>query len=166
VLFPGDVLFIPDKQQKTVQRPTTQVHVFQVALPKLKLRVIVLDRKGNPLPNVDCELEIEGETHQLKTGGDGLLEKPIPPSASSGNLKVPFFDLESPVKIGHLDPIEERSGQIGRLANLGYYRSSLDPVDEDEFKSALEEFQCDFHLHVDGIMGAQSMAKLKSVHGC
>src|SRR4051794_31646983 len=75
VLYPGDVLFIPDKAQKTLEIATTAVHVFKVPIPKLKLRVVVRDRAGKPVPNTDCELEIEGENHKLKTDANGLVEK-------------------------------------------------------------------------------------------
>jgi peptidoglycan hydrolase-like protein with peptidoglycan-binding domain len=34
------------------------------------------------------------------------------------------------------------------------------------FRSAVEEFQCDHGLTVDGDCGAQTQAKLLSVHGC
>ena len=69
-----------------------------------------------------------------------------------------------PIKIGYLDPVEEVSGQIGRLDNLGYFPG--DGTDEDQFKSAIEEFQCDNGLTVDGDCGPGTQAKLKEIHGC
>src|SRR5215471_3729102 len=51
VLYPGDVLYIPDKVQKSQAVPTTAVHVFKVTVPTLKLSVIVRDRAGKPLPD-------------------------------------------------------------------------------------------------------------------
>ena len=74
-------------------------------------------------------------------------------------------DREIPLRIGHLDPVEERSGQQARLANLGYYRGGDEPIDEDEFLSAVEEFQCEHKLTVDGKCGPLTQAKLVSVHG-
>jgi N-acetylmuramoyl-L-alanine amidase len=166
VLFPGDVLFIPDKAQKTCSVPTAAVHVFKVKAPKLKLSLVVRDRAGKPMPNTDCELEIEGAKYKLKTNANGAVEKPISATAATGTLRVPGIDMESPVKIGHLDPVEEDSGLAGRLQNLGYYRGDLDKLDEDELASAVQEFQCDFGLTVDGIVGPQTTAKLKEIHGC
>jgi LysM repeat protein len=166
VLYPGDVLVIPDKAQKTVNCATTAMHTFHLTMPKLKLRVIVRDRAGKPMPNTDCELEVEGEKYQLKTDANGLVEKPISPTAVNGALRVPQLQIESPIKIGHLDPIDEDSGLAGRLANLGYYHGDLQNADEDELISALEEFQCDFGIAVDGKFGPQTKAKLKEVHGC
>ena len=166
VLFPGDVLFIPDKKQKVEQGATTAMHLFRLTIPKLKLRVVVRARDGTPVPSADCELEIDGKKEKLKADGDGLVEKPIAATASGGTLRVPDLQIEAPIKIGHLDPIDEQSGLMGRLANLGYYRGDMENVNQDELISALEEFQCDQRLTVDGKFGPQTQAKLKEVHGC
>jgi hypothetical protein len=73
--------------------------------------------------------------------------------------------IVAPVRIGDLDPVNEETGQMARLANLGYYRASLDKPDQDELLSAIEEFQCDNKLAVDGDCGPKTQAKLKEVHG-
>ena len=79
--------------------------------------------------------------------------------------EIPFERLIA-IQIGDLDPVDESSGQVARLANLGYYRGPVDKVDPDEFKSAVEEFQCENSLTVDGKIGPKTQAKLKTVHGC
>ena len=76
------------------------------------------------------------------------------------------WQIELDFKIGSLDPIDQQSGQVARLANLGYYRGSLDTVDATELESAVEEFQCDNGLDLDGICGPATQAKLKDVYGC
>jgi N-acetylmuramoyl-L-alanine amidase len=166
VLFPGDVLFIPDKQPKIEQRSTTEMYTFKLKLTPLKLSVVVRGRDGKPLPDTDVVLELDGETFNLKTDGDGKIERPISPDTVGGTLKVPSLQIESPIRIGHLDPVDELSGKAGRLANLGYYRGPFDPVDEAELASAVEEFQCDHGLAIDGDCGPQTQAKLKEIHGC
>ena len=69
-----------------------------------------------------------------------------------------------PIKIGHLDPVDELSGQIGHLNNLGYFAGRLDGSDTHAFESAVEEFQCDNGLTVDGVCGPNTQSKLKQVH--
>lgn len=71
-----------------------------------------------------------------------------------------------PIKIGHLDPVDEISGQQGRLNNLGYYFGDIDGNDSPRFRMAVEEFQCENGLTVDGICGPNTQAKLKEVYGC
>jgi peptidoglycan hydrolase-like protein with peptidoglycan-binding domain len=78
----------------------------------------------------------------------------------------PDDGVQIPIKIGDLDPEKKVSGQQARLKNLGYFRGDVDGQDSDDFESAVEEFQCDHSLKVDGICGPKTQAKLKEVHGC
>nr|WP_246312511.1 peptidoglycan-binding domain-containing protein [Aquabacterium terrae] len=94
-----------------------------------------------------------------------MLDKAIARTARNGKLEL--TDDQIAIGIGDLDPVEEKSGQLARLLNLGYYRRALDPVDEDEWKSAVEEFQCDHELTpVTGECDGATQAKLLEVHGC
>ena len=63
--------------------------------------------------------------------------------------------------------MSERSGQQERLRNLGYLADPLPGDDPEElFRIAVEEFQCDHKLAVDGKCGPATQAKLRDVHGC
>jgi N-acetylmuramoyl-L-alanine amidase len=171
VLFPGDRLFIPDKGEKEESRSTEQRHRFQVKKPKLKLRLVLEDIYEKPIANAKCELTVEGETHQTTTNGKGQVEQEIPATAEHALLVIkdaetPVKDEAIPIKIGHLDPVEEFSGQKARLNNLGYYAGPLEERDEMLFRLAVEEFQCEHGLKVDGVCGSQTQAKLKEAHGC
>ncbi|MGE5692395.1 MAG: peptidoglycan-binding domain-containing protein, partial [Candidatus Zixiibacteriota bacterium] len=95
---------------------------------------------------------------------------PITPSTEKALLRfkdplVPF-DVAIPIQIGHLDPIEETSGQKARLSNLGYYFGPLDAQADEKFRIAVQEFQCDNDLKVDGECGPKTQEKLKQVYGC
>ena len=164
ILLPGDTLFIPDKEAKTVAKATTQLHKFQVKTEELKLKLLFHDIDGQPRANQECTLDIEGAVTTEKTGGDGTIIKTIPKSAKVG--KVTIEKLDMPLLIGHLDPVEEQSGQIARLTNLGYEPGDTDAPDAERFRSAVEEFQCDHDLPVNGVCGPSTQAKLKDVHGC
>jgi N-acetylmuramoyl-L-alanine amidase len=84
--------------------------------------------------------------------------------------QTPINEILIPIKIGHLDPVDELSGQQARLNNLGYFAGPFEEKSEEEnktmFLSAVEEFQCDHSLVVDGKCGPNTQAKLKQVHGC
>ena len=166
VLAPGDVLQIPDKQVRTESRATGSSHTFKVPARQLKLRIVVTDLHLRPLANTDCDFELEGQKKKVTTNGSGLIEETIPATAEIGDLGVADLAFDSQFKVGHLDPVDGESGQVGRLANLGYYRGSLNKIDEDELRSAIEEFQCDQKLKVTGICGPETQDKLKAVHGC
>ena len=175
VIFPGDRLFIPDKASKQVSGDTTQLHRFVLNGEKLKLRLVLEDLYEKPIADAQCELRIDNESFSLKTDGHGKIEKDIKPGAHKGMLTIkdpqtPIKDIQLPIQIGHLDPVDEVSGQKARLNNLGYFAGPFDGKSEAEnkalFLSAVEEFQCDHALAVDGKCGPATQAKLKQVHGC
>ena len=169
VLYPGDQVYIPEKEPRIEPRPTEKRHKFLKHKQPLKLRLVLEDLYEKPIANADCELTLDGTTYHVTTDGDGRIEQPIKPDVKTGTIiihdpQTPFQSDVLPIKIGYLDPVEEVSGQIGRLDNLGYFPG--DGTDQDQFKSAVEEFQCDNGLTVDGDCGAGTQAKLKEIHGC
>jgi peptidoglycan hydrolase-like protein with peptidoglycan-binding domain len=121
----------------------------------------------------------------VTTNSHGRIEQSIPIMAERAQLTIkdaqtPVMDVVMPIKIGHLDPVEEVSGQQARLNNLGYSAGPFLGKTEEEnaalFRSAIEEFQCDHFpeprrpdgvpVEVDGICGPKTQQKLKQVHGC
>ena len=170
VLLPGDKLFIPDKVQRIENKPTDTPHRFRVKRSKNLLRLILEDLYGKPVANAACELTVDGKVFQVVSGGDGKIEQAIPLKATKAQLLVKDGEtalkgVTLEIEIGHLDPVAEHSGQAARLSNLGYFLGALDADDDAAFRSAVEEFQCDNGLAVDGDCGAQTQAKLLSVHG-
>ncbi|MGH8003256.1 MAG: PGRP and LysM peptidoglycan-binding domain-containing protein [Limisphaerales bacterium] len=170
ILFPGDKINIPDKETKEESCPTEQKHRFKLLGQPLKLRLALKDFGSEPLANAPCELEIDGTVYSLTTDGEGMIEQPISNSAEKALLRfqdplVPF-DVAIPIQIGHLDPVEELTGQKARLSNLGYYFGPVDGLEDEKLRMAVQEFQCDNDLKVDGVCGPKTQTKLKEIHGC
>jgi hypothetical protein len=163
VLYPGDVIVIPDKLEKKESCETTRLHRFELPGPKLKLRIRLRNLDSKPMKNKPCTLEVEGASYKLTTDGEGLVQHEIPATAKKGRLLI--GDLEFPLQIGHLDPVDELSGWRERLNNLGYIAGASDDLEDEQLMSALQEFQCDYGLKVDGVCGASTQAKLKETHG-
>jgi len=115
---------------------------------------------------------VDSDSHNLTTDDDGKIELKIPPTAHKSSLiiqdsdQTPYGSIIIPILIGHLDPVTEVSGQQGRLSALGYFRGTVDGNPSPDFDSAVEEFQCENDLTVDGICGPNTQAKLKQVYGC
>lgn len=173
ILFPGDQLTIPDKEIQEVNRSTGSRHRFQATLPVLKLRVVLEDIFEKPIANAKCRLRVGTEEMELETDGNGKFERTIPASADSAQLVLEESEnseLVIPLMIGHLDPIDEVSGQCARLNNLGYNAGPLpgntESANKMQLQSAIEEFQCDHGLAVDGVCGPNTQAKLQQIHGC
>lgn len=170
VLYPGDKLAIPGKKEKQESGATEQHHKFKAKHTKLMLRLVLKDLNFKPLANKKCVLHVDGEEFEITSQANGLVEHEIKPTAEQARLLVEDdkspITLELPIEIGKLDPVDKVSGQKARLNNLGYFAGLLDEEDEALFKSAVEEFQCDQKLTVDGKCGPKTQAKLKDIHGC
>ena len=170
ILFPGDRLFIPDKKEKEESGSTEQHHRFVRKAQKLMLRIVARDLSDDPIANAPCELIVDTRSFKLTTDGNGKIEQEIDKDAQRGQLTIKdpkgATDIIIEFKIGHLDPVEEVTGQQARLNNLGYNAGEVGRADPYQFRSAVEEFQCDHKLKVDGDCGPQTQAKLKEVHGC
>ena len=163
VLLPGDMLFIPEKKSRLEARATGAMHTFQVKRSLVQLRLVLRDSDGQPIPDLPCRLQVDKALYSLTTDGEGKIEQEIPLTAIEAKLLVQGEAV--PVKIGYLDPVEVKSGQRARLNNLGY-DSGTDAADEDSLRYAIEEFQCDQELTVDGVCGPETQARLKEIHGC
>jgi len=169
-LFPGDVVFIPDRETMECSAVTEKRHQFLMKQSPLRLRIVVKDEDDQPIANASCKLTVEGETCDLTTDGNGLLEQQIPPTAHEGTLllkgETAAANIEIPIKIGYLHPLEETTGVQARLNNLGYNAGEVGGEDMELLRSAVEEFQIDHGLTPDGKWGPSFQAKLKEVYGC
>jgi hypothetical protein len=167
---------VPDPTNTVYDRPTDQKHKFQVSGEPLQLLLVLENMYREPVANRSCKLRVGSDNFSLTTDGSGLIQHRIEKTAVEATLTVDYsvvfkgkkvpMDLHFDIKVGYLDPEDKPSGQQARLANLGYYRGPQSPTDQDELLSAIEEFQCENGLTVDGICGPQTQAKLKMVHGC
>jgi hypothetical protein len=175
VLYPGDIVSIPDLETGTYDRATEQRHSFVLSRTGLTLCLKLERALYQPIGDTPCELSLEQGRFDLVTDPDGTLSHPISDSANQAALLVKeninvngdpvLFETGMNIRIGHLDPVEEASGQVARLSNLGYYRASIDKIDNDELVSAIEEFQCDNGLPLTGVCDGVTQAKLREVHG-
>lgn len=165
ILLPGDNLFIPDREVRVETRSTDQRHRFLYPGTPLMLIIVLKDNDYQPLANADCELRVESDSGKLTTNGSGLLQKPIKSQDANGGVVINQTEME--FRIGDLDPIDSITGQQARLNNLGYSAGRVGAkVDPEQMRSAVEEFQCDQHLTVDGICSPGTQARLKATHGC
>lgn len=165
VLAPGDVVVIPDAKPRTWFRQTGNRWVFRVRPTGVKLRLRLVGMFNEPLADLDCKLEVEGQTRNLHTDDDGNLEADIP--AKAEKAKLTQGDIEWEIRIGHLDPIDKPTGLRARLNNLGYWvgEPDEDPVDAEVMKHSIEFFQNDFGLTPSGEADQETIDKLREVHG-
>lgn len=161
ILFEGDIVAIPEREQKIQDGATDQKHRFKTRFRKCYLVLRVVDYDGTPFRDEDFKLNAPGKVTEKTTDSEGWLKAEILPDTQEATLEIAGKKLF--LKIGHLDPISEDKGQRQRLFNMGFLQTM-----EEEFAKmdmAIEDFQCEFKLKVDGILGPKTKAELEKQYG-
>jgi hypothetical protein len=130
VLYPGDLLYVPDRQVRQESCSTDNKHSFVKKASDLKLRLTLRDQYEQPIANASCSLILGASSDTVTTDGSGNIEVDIQPEDHDGiliiqNPETPFENAQISFKIGDLDPVLETSGQVARLNNLGYFAGDL-----------------------------------------
>ena len=130
ILYPGDMLYIPDKQDKQASRATSQTHTFTISRGLTRLRIVLDDADFKPIANARYILNFTTKSKAASADGAGLIDEEVDMRNSEvGTLTVgktdSVFDVELGVRVGHLNPLDTPSGQMARLNNLGYFAGDL-----------------------------------------
>lgn len=168
VLFPGDVVHIPERTLKTEEITTGQSHRLRLTRPRLVLRLQFRDGDGEVFANCPYELSIRGTTLIGKLDGNGELEVDVTPFSGAAMIVITDEDQETHewiLSIGYLDPEAEVEGAQARLNNLGFAAGLEDGVVGPQTLSALLAFQKHFALEETGELDDATMGKLLDVHG-
>ena len=172
ILNPGDSLFIPDKKDKNVGKSTGATHQFKLPANPLKLRLTLKTEGDDPLKSVPYQLKSGEFATGNSTDGAGKVDVPIPAKTEKIDMTLDSINASLVLKVGYLVPLTERAGVMQRLNNLGYHAgvvAAVGPMEqkqEYQLRSAVEEFQCDHSLTVDGKINSKLQDKLKEVYGC
>jgi peptidoglycan hydrolase-like protein with peptidoglycan-binding domain len=162
VLYPGDILFIPEKVAKTELRPTDASHKFvKGAITYLRLQILDWEK---PRVGEEYVLDVAGKSSSGRTDGSGFLEEQIPATAAIAKLYLGPMREVIDIDIGTLDPISEVSGKQGRLNNLGY-ACPVNGTPDDRTKEAILLFQTDTNLPATGEFDAATEKKIQQLHG-
>jgi hypothetical protein len=158
VLYPGDEIYLPDRETKELPRPTEKRHKFAKSGIKAKIKLRLLD-DYKPRAGVNYELEIDGVRKTGVTDGNGFLEQSIPPGARRGRLLVGKGTTKDVYELllGELDPIDTEAGLRGRLTNLGF--------GADDLSEAISAFQQKEGLEISGEANELTANRLKERFG-
>jgi hypothetical protein len=163
VLYPGDLVVIPEKSEKWVPAATTNRHIFHVKGPSTVLRVAMKDRSMTPLAGKAFVFFVDGSL--LESGAsqaDGLIEVRIPEDARRGVLR--FMGNDYTLDLGALDPISRVTGVQQRLNNLGYQAGAEDGAVGPKTRLAVARFQSDQGLDPTGVIDDATRSKLLELH--
>ncbi len=152
VLFPGDVVVVPEKRRKEVSAPMDQKHKFRRKGVPVRFRIQIFDVE-TPHAGVPYVLEAGNSKYEGTTTNQGIVEHWIPPDSREGQitLRTKGGDRVIRLQFGHLDPMDEVEGIQKRMFNLGYLRDPFQKGELDEpTQSALRSFQRRFQLEETG----------------
>jgi N-acetylmuramoyl-L-alanine amidase len=159
VLLPGDIVFVPVKEEKVENGSTEQKHRFRRKglLAYLKIRLLKGDE---PRSNLNYKIEIDGTLNQGKTDGGGFIVCSVQPDAQSGKLYLgdtePYEEYDISFRV--VDPIGTDEGIRKRLHNLGY-------LVDDDLESAVRAFQAKEGVQVTGQVDDSTRTRIKERFG-
>ncbi len=140
VLYAGDEIVIPEKEQREESGATEQKHRFKLISSKWIFRIEMKDEKLKPLEDIPFALYIDGKlANEGKTGPGGKIEAPLDADAQEGILR--FMGEEYTVRFGMLDPISTIKGVQARLNNLGFSCGAVDGIVGRATRRAVYAFQ-------------------------
>jgi len=164
VLYPGDVVAIPDKRVKEESCATEQKHRFRKKGTPAVLRLQLLDEDDSPRANLNYNLQVDGQYFEGTTDSDGKIEQSIPPGAKKGILLIENDD-PIPLSFGDLDPVDTITGVQQRLLNLGFDCEGVSGRLDSKTEEALKEFQQKYELNDSGELDQATKDKLLEIHG-
>src|SRR4051812_18172103 len=130
ILYPGDILKIPDITPKTVDRASDARYKFKLkgATCKLRVRFRILDSTGREtkLSNESFRLYLGGQSIQGSTDGNGAVRQPLDAALESATIVIKGRSI--PLAFGNLDPFDTISGVQARLNQAGYNSGPVDGI--------------------------------------
>lgn len=162
-LLPGDVVVIPDKRPKTVDKPATQRHRFRRKGIPAQLRLQVFDIE-TPRASQDYTLVVDGTIIKGTTDAKGTLEEWISPTARRGKLTIGPDQYVIELAFGHLGPSDDLAGVQGRLNNLGFDCGDAAGEMNAQTQAAIASFRRRFGLNPSLDVDQEFMDALKEQH--
>jgi N-acetylmuramoyl-L-alanine amidase len=163
IMAAGEAVHVPELIYQEVDRPTDARHRFRAEVHPLELALAFFEWNGAASTHVPAEVRIDGKEVAAQSKA-GTLRVPLDPLSDRCALKL--GDEEQVARIGFLQPIDTVAGVRQRLNNLGLRAGDADDPQALDYRSAVEEFQCDHHLAIDGKVGPATRSALVKAHGC
>jgi hypothetical protein len=167
ILFPGDIVFLPDKTPRIEPKPTGQRHKFVTKNPRSQVRLRLLDVKRQPRPHLQYTATVDANVSNGQTDADGYLTLTVAANARQLTLQVTedAKTEEYTLPLGFIDPIDELTGNQQRLINLGYPCSSELGTLGDVTQTAIRAFQKENELEITGEFDDATRQALEQMHG-
>lgn len=165
VLYPGDMVFVPEPEPRRASAPTERRTRFVARGTTVEFR-LRLTLNGRPRRGLAYRLE-PGPYPPLEgvTDADGWIIASLPATALFGLLRLGDGSERYEIALGHLDPADTLEGVQGRLAMLGYYGGAIDGAWSDDLARSIRRFQRAQGLVASGRVSAATRSALVDAFG-
>ncbi|WP_437738183.1 peptidoglycan-binding protein [Sorangium sp. So ce1335] len=168
ILAPGDVLYLPEEPSRGAALTPHAANRFRGAPPRIEVE-IALAIEDEALAGARCVVEGAGAPIEATADGDGVVRFEVPAHVGRVELVVPDRRVRLSVLIGHLDPHDDDSGAMGRLANLGLLLPGHGAETDDERRArlhaAVARFQEQQGIAVTGLLDDETRSALRGANG-
>jgi hypothetical protein len=166
ILFPGDVVAIPDQFPNVFQLTTNRRYrlVGNDNRPFVRLQMQLY---GEVLREEPFQLFLDDATTPMNgtTDASGEIRSFVPVRTQSVTVVLPNRSYGQRFLLGNLDPIDSLTGVQARLRQLGYYQGDVDGAMGDLTTAAITGFQADEQLTQTGTMNAETTDALQRAYG-
>lgn len=166
MLCVGDVLYVPAEPPDPLPLTVGSTNSYSAVVPKTHVALRFAADPIDRVANKPFEVHGAGGAKPITgtVGADGSVEFDVPVNVRSVEVVVPDANIHSVMLVGELDPIDERSGVIQRLRNLGFLHAP-DEVPEEYVTHAIREFQQSKGLKADGELTPETRDAVRDAHG-
>jgi hypothetical protein len=162
ILNPGDRIFVPEIELRHEECQTEKRHVFKQHRSKNKIRLVVRDEWGEPIPGLQYIVHIKDQASiKGKTENDGLVQADVPEHINKVQVVLPDLGEVLELKVGALDPISHLKGVQQRLTNLGFDPGPIDGVFGPRTRRALLAFQGWANLKQTGLADRETRKEIE-----
>jgi hypothetical protein len=166
LLSPGDVVYLPTEPPPPLEVTAETTNRYQATIPTVPVKLTLAFSNG-PLANQPFDVRgmyADGEPVRGTTSAAGEVALEVPVHVREIEVRLTRIGLVVPVRVGDLDPIEERSGVVQRLRNLGHLPAYGD-VDDEALTRAIRAFQKAEELDSTGELDDKTRSALEARHG-
>jgi type VI secretion system secreted protein VgrG len=167
ILHPGDIVYLPHAERQGMSLTKGSSNSYSTVIPRKTLRLALKEER---LRNAKFKVEGLGAPLEGATDAEGNFTIQVPVHVREVKVVFPELYVEYELRIGDLDPIEERTGVRKRLEHLGFRKqpggqgeSEAEALEAD--RAAIEEFQQEQGIEVTGELDQRTRDALQKAHG-
>ncbi|MBK8258775.1 MAG: peptidoglycan-binding protein [Polyangiaceae bacterium] len=166
MLAPGDVLYLPVTPKEGLPFTSGGTNRYKGSIPMVDVNLAFHDMDEKPIANAAFTIDVPGVRPNSGTSdGDGKVSFKVPVTHREVPVLFPDLNLIFHVRVGDLDPADEMTGAMQRLAHLGYFAESDMGNRDADLALAVLRFQRLKGLEETGALDAATLEALEGVHG-